>query len=215
MEKVYTIAKINESESVQDSIWDKMDKADIGCYPWDQNGYKPRSEARVAYDEKGFHVLLISYEKEIMATREKMNDAVYRDSCMEYFFKPNPENDDRYLNFEFNPLGTLNLGLGSNRYGRLSIIDTPHEIFHIYPSVTKESLKDFAGPLWSIQFFIPFEFIEKYFGKLDYKSGMKMTGNFYKCAQDTEYPHYGCWNEIISETPDFHRPECFGSLILE
>ena len=42
-----------------------------------------------------------------------------------------------------------------------------------------------------------------------------MKGNFYKCGDDTKYPHFGCWNEVVWEEPDFHRPECFGDLILE
>lgn len=212
MEKVYTIRKIKEAGSVRGINWDKTDKADIDCYPWDQNGYKPKTEARVAYDAKGFHVLLLSYENEIMATREKQNDAVYRDSCMEFFFKPNPEKDGRYFNFEFNPLGTLTLGLGSGRNDRIRLAD--NEIFQIRTSVTKDTIKNYTGPFWSIQFMIPFEFIERHFGKLGFGPGMKMTGNFQKCAEDTEYPHHGCWNEITSKAPDFHRPECFGSLIL-
>jgi len=212
LEKVYTIRKIKEAGSVRGINWDKTDKADIDCYPWDQNGYKPKTEARVAYDAKGFHVLLLSYENEIMATREKQNDAVYRDSCMEFFFKPNPEKDGRYFNFEFNPLGTLTLGLGSGRNDRIRLAD--NEIFQIRTSVTKDTIKNYTGPFWSIQFMIPFEFIERHFGKLGFGPGMKMTGNFQKCAEDTEYPHHGCWNEITSKAPDFHRPECFGSLIL-
>ena len=39
------------------------------------------------------------------------------------------------------------------------------------------------------------------------------TGNFYKCGDETEFPHYGMWSEAVSDTPDFHRPECFGRLI--
>lgn len=213
MEKVYIIRKAKEAGTVRDICWEKADKAVIDCYPWDQNGYRPKTEADVVYDAGGLHVLLLSWEKSIMATREKQNDAVYRDSCMEFFFKPNPEKDGRYLNFELNPLGTLTLGLGGDRHDRIRL--TEREIFQIRASVTKDNLKNYAGPYWSVQFTIPFEFIEKHFGKLDFRSGTKMTGNFYKCAEDTEYPHHGCWNKIVSKAPDFHRPEYFGDLILE
>lgn len=72
-------------------------------------------------------VFLISYEKEIMAARENMNDPVCRDSCMEFFLKPNPENDSRYLNFELNPRGTLFLGIGKDRFEYMKIADTAAE----------------------------------------------------------------------------------------
>lgn len=215
MVKVYNIKRMTESEAAHDNIWGNIEKADVCCYPWDQNGYRPKTEAQVVYTEKGFHVLQISFENKIMATRVNMNDPVYRDSCMEFFIKPDPENDSKYLNFELNPLGTLNLGIGKGRFDRMKITDTTPELFHIRPSVTREALRNFSGEYWSIQYFIPFDFIEKFCGKFSFKSGMKMAGNFYKCAEDTEYPHFGCWNEIISKTPDFHRPECFGCLILE
>ena len=214
MERVYIIKKKTEAE-IANIKWDEAEKADITYYPWDQNGYMPKTEARVVYTEKGLHVFLISYEKEIMATRENLNDPVYRDSCMEFFFNPNPENDSRYMNFEYNPLGTLNLGFGKDRYERIKIAGKSPELFQIHPSVTKKTLDDYSGLFWSVQFFIPFDFIENYYGKLNFKPGMKMTGNFYKCAEDTKYPHFGCWNEVISKAPDFHRPECFGCLVLE
>jgi hypothetical protein len=41
-----------------------------------------------------------------------------------------------------------------------------------------------------------------------------ITGNFYKCGDETEYPHFGCWNLIASPVPDFHRPEYFGEIVL-
>lgn len=215
MDETYIIKRLTEEDVAHNMIWENIDKADIACYPWDQNGYRPKSEARVVYTERGFHVYLISYEKEIMATCKNMNDPVYRDSCMEFFFKPNPENDGRYMNFEINPFGTLNLGIGKDRFDRNKITDVLSEIFNIYPSVTKISLQNFSGPFWYIRYLIPFDFIESRYGKLSFRSGMKMTGNFYKCAEDTAYPHFGCWSKVISKTPDFHRPECFGSLILE
>ena len=215
MEKTYIIKKMTEDEITQGIVWENIEKADIACFPWDQNGYRPKTEARAAYTEKGFHVFLISYEQEIIATRENMNDMVCRDSCMEFFFNPDPEHDGRYMNFELNPLGTLYLGIGKDRYDGKKIMETSPELFQIRTSVSRESLKSYSGPFWSIQFFIPFDFIESRYGKLDFKSGMKMTGNFYKCADDMAYPHYGCWNEVIYKEPDFHRSECFGSLILE
>lgn len=213
-EKIYHIKKTTETEVWEKSIWDHAKTAEIACFPWDQNGYKPKSEAKVLYTEKGLHVYMISYENKITATYTKMNDPVYRESCMEFFIKPNPGKDDRYLNFEFNALGTLNLGLGKDRFGRQAIQESELEGFKIWASVNKGNINDYCGPFWTLRFFIPFDFMEKYVGKINIESGTEMYGNFYKCGQVVEYPHYGSWNEIISNQPDFHRPEHFGKLIL-
>jgi hypothetical protein len=42
----------------------------------------------------------------------------------------------------------------------------------------------------------------------------KLLGNFYKCADATDQPHYVSWNPIKTEKPDFHRPEFFGEIYL-
>ena len=215
MANLYVIRKAGDDKVSPDHILTLADKAEIEYYPWDKNGYMPKTEARAVFTEKGFHLLLISHENEILASRKNMNDPVCRDSCMEFFFNPDPENNNKYFNFEFNPLGTLYLGVGKSRLEHMKIADTAPEMFRIRPSIFTNSAENFSSQIWSIQFFIPFGFIEKYFGKLKFGSGMNMTGNFYKCAEDTKHPHFGCWNKITSDVPDFHRPECFGNLILE
>ena len=215
MNKVYHIKKATEIEFIDSSIWDTAQTAEICCFPWDKSGYKPKTEARVLHTEKGLNVYLISYENEITASYTKMNDPVHKDSCMEFFFKPNPEEDDRYLNFEFNPLGTLTLGLGKDRFGRLRLPESTLNQFNIRPSVKKDEINNFSGSCWSINFSIPYCFIKEYFGKINIGSRTKMTGNFYKCGDNTKFTHYGCWNKVGCEKPDFHRPEYFGDLILD
>jgi hypothetical protein len=40
----------------------------------------------------------------------------------------------------------------------------------------------------------------------------KIFGNFYKCADDTENPHFLSWNPILLATPNFHCPDYFGGI---
>ena len=40
----------------------------------------------------------------------------------------------------------------------------------------------------------------------------KVRGNFYKCASATSEPHYLSWNPILTDKPDFHRPDFFGDI---
>lgn len=34
---------------------------------------------------------------------------------------------------------------------------------------------------------------------------------FYKCGDETGRPHYGSWQKVETDAPDFHRPEFFES----
>ena len=63
---------------------------------------------------------------------------------------------------------------------------------------------------WCVKAVISTEKLKKLYGT---ESIRFFTGNFYKCGDETEFPHYGMWSEAVSDTPDFHRPECFGRLI--
>jgi hypothetical protein len=40
----------------------------------------------------------------------------------------------------------------------------------------------------------------------------KIRGNFYKCADDTEMPHFVSWSPIHLPTPNFHCPDFFGEI---
>lgn len=214
MSKVCIWEKIRDKE-VNETIWQELEPIFIQEYPWDENGYKPKVEVRFFYTESRLYLHFTSYEKEIRATYKNMNEPVYTDSCVEFFFNPNPDNDDRYFNFEINAIGTLLLGLGRDRDNRLLIEDISQDIFNIKSSVDRDKAHEYQNEFWTLEFSIPYSFIEKYYGKQDFSPGKKMKGNFQKCGDETKFPHYGCWNKIDVPEPNFHRPEYFGSLILE
>ena len=111
---------------------------------------------------------------------------------------------------------TLLLGLGLNRHGRKGFnINNFRDFFNIKSSVTRENLNDYNSSYWTVEYAIPFTFFEEYFGKINFTSDYRLEANFYKCGDETKYAHYGCWNKLENEIPDFHRSEFFGNLILE
>ena len=62
---------------------------------------------------------------------------------------------------------------------------------------------------WELFLKIPFTLLG-----VDYKHlPEKLLANFYKCADATSMPHYVTWNPVLTDKPDFHRPEFFGELI--
>lgn len=160
--------------------------------------------AQACHDGESLWVRMEAEESPVRATLTGKLDQVCDDSCLEFFFAP-LAGDERYFNFEFNPLGTLNLGFGARRPTRVrQIVKQPEELFRPEPFRTETG--------WGIQFRIPAEFIGRYF------PGYRFSGaaaNFYKCGDKTEQVHYLAWAPLSSQTPDYHRRQDFGTLLFE
>ena len=45
--------------------------------------------------------------------------------------------------------------------------------------------------------------------------GYTLRGNFYKCGDECVSAHHGMWNVVEVDAPDFHRPEYFGTLVID
>lgn len=197
------------------SLWDTVPTAQVNCYPWDENGYKPEMRAKMVYDSTALYLHLetiehLDYMRTICTNH---NEPVYEDSCMELFLMPDPEHQNQYMNFEFNSAGCLLLAIGKDRFDR-KIIYGNRDILEIRTSsqITTVSGTEFC--LWTVECKIPFRFLKEYFGPLELTSGSSLRANFHKCGDMTLKPHYGCWNLIGSGNPDFHISRYFGELIL-
>ena len=65
---------------------------------------------------------------------------------------------------------------------------------------------------WELALVIPATVFSKY--PICLEEGGRLRANFYKCGDDLPVPHFVSWNPITTEKPNFHRPECFGELVL-
>lgn len=215
MEKSYIINKVQDDIVWTESDWNKIASIEIDNFPWDNNGYRPRTEVKMVYSNSFLKIHFKSFEKEIKTVYSNVNDPVYEDSCVEFFFSPILSKEKNYMNFEINAIGTYLIGFGPYNGDRIRITNEDINTFSINTSVTEESVKNYEEDFWTITITLPFTFIEKYFGKLNFHSGYKFKGNFYKCGDKTKFSHYGCWNLINNDVPNFHLPDFFGTLVLE
>lgn len=175
-------------------------------YPWDENGYKPEVVYRLNMNGEGF--LMHMYIPESNPRREETQHlkAVHLDSCAEWFVNFMPEKCDRYFNFEVNANGVMNVAFRKDRYdlNKLSLEDIAS--LEITPVIFEDH--------WEVSYKVPFTLIKKYIPDYCFTEGMTIRTNFYKCGEKTEYSHFGVWNPIPLEKPDFHRPEFFGEVKL-
>jgi len=199
---MYTIKKTDHKiECMNDSAWESANVASVTTRNWAQYEYIPDTTAKILYSDYGIHVQMESDEDPILARYTEQNSSVCCDSCMEFFFSPNSD-DNRYFNFEFNAFGTMYCGVRTSRYD-------PE-----YPAEDKKyfEVKTYVDDkTWKLQFTVPFEIIHRIFGK--HTSVFK--GNLYKCCEDSEKEHYLSLYPLHPTEVDFHRPEFFGEFCLE
>lgn len=187
--------------------WSRIAAAPIDEYPWGGD-YRPRAEARgVLLAGRGFLFRLSCAEQNPTAVYESHDDPVYRDSCLECFCAF-CDGDARYVNMEMNADGALLSEFGTGRGDRKklsALLDAPLQTV---------AVQDDEG--WSVSVYVPFEVLETLYGvdRAQFVSGYAFRGNFSKCGDDTPHPHFGLWSPVNSEAPDFHRPECFGRLVI-
>lgn len=185
-------------------VWDQIQPLELRHTGW-LSPAPVNAWAQLCHDSENLYVRMEAEEAPVRATLTGKLDQVCDDSCLEFFFAPDP-NDSRYFNFEFNPLGALNLGFGRARPSRVrQIVKNPEELFCPAPFSTEKG--------WGVRFQVPEEFVRLYFPAFRLEG--KSAANFYKCGDKTERPHYLSWADMRADTPDFHRRQDFGLVVFE
>lgn len=175
--------------------------AAIDHYAWGGD-YRPEARAYLAWDDAGLHVLLCAREETVSASVTAFDGDVWTDSCLEFFFQPFVD-DPRYVNIEVNAAGAALIGVGAGREGRTRLKACPAGMD------IRASRHD--GMWWAVAYSVPCAAIGAMLGREWTPEAFR--GNFY-CCDETIHPHFGSWSPIDAPAPDFHRPECFGELII-
>jgi hypothetical protein len=170
--------------------------------------YRPITIFNIARSNDSIFIKYNVHGSMIRAIYSKDQESVNEDSCVEFFCKV-PGND-KYMNFEFNCIGTCK---ASKRVAR-NVDVTPfskEELSMIkrYPSLGRRAFNEMEGMFeWELTVKIPLRIM----GIDPANLPEKIDGNFYKCADGTDSKHYVTWNPVKTDIPDFHRPEFFGEL---
>lgn len=155
---------------------------------------------------QGFYLEMKSQEKQPLARFTRPDEPVYKDSCMEFFANFYPQLSRDYLNFEMNAKATLLCQKGSSRKDRIFVrqlgLTPPKPQAHV------------TADGWSVKLLVPLSFIHAVYGRSDFSAGSRILGNFYKCGDDLDQPHFGSWHPLGENPTSFHQPETFGWLLL-
>jgi hypothetical protein len=170
---------------------------------WPTFPAKPVARFRLAH--QGDAILLNFHVEEfgVRALRTTDNSSVWCDSCAEFFVQF--AGDPHYFNVECNCIGTLLLARGASQDGRTSMATDAVERF---ATLGTDPIEHMSGLIvWELGIRIP----AAIFG-VTRLEGVQARGNFYKCGDELQTPHFLSWAPIATPTPSFHRPEFFGSI---
>lgn len=220
----YVIRRADSLDSLSnawdDAPWDRADTLSIASFHAQSSDHHPQVEARLLYDDTGIGVIYRVQDRFVRCVHTEYQDAVCRDSCVEFFVEPVPGKG--YFNFEFNCAGVLLLHhvVDSTRDGDV-FKDARHvarehaEELTILPSLSGPINPEITDPVtWTLAARIPWTLFESHVGLPDVQSGAELRANLYKCGNDTSKPHWASWAPI-GDKLNFHQPDYFETLVLE
>jgi hypothetical protein len=190
------------------SVMDTLERNSIQVAPWPAFSYKPEVSFAIAYNDNCIFLKYYVQESPVKASYYRTHDPVSQDSCVEFFISFGKEAE--YYNLEFNCIGTCLAGYGIGRTGRELIPDEYVAKIRRRSVIVNSTDSGIDNVFWEITLVIPSEaFIHH--SNLTLKD-MYCKANFYKCGDELPMPHFLAWQNVLSETPNFHLPQYFGSL---
>ena len=203
-----------------DTAWQRAAVAAVDQFSPESSAHRPITLARVMYDDAFLHVRFDVSDRFVIAHAKANQDAVFKDSCVEFFVQPH--GNGGYFNFEFNCGGTMLASFiedpvrtadGFRKFQRIdSALLDQMAISHTLP---KRIDVEITEPIdWKLSASIPLALLQHYAGDVKPQPGDAWRCNFYKCAEANSHPHWAAWSPIGSEL-NFHLPDRFGELFFE
>ena len=198
--------------------WTDAETLEIANYRWEDSGHHPPTAARVIYDDDYLAIIYRVEDQYVRAVARKFQDGVCGDSCVEFFVAP-VSGLDAYFNFEVNCGGTMlvrrmvaedekadgkeNMPLTEQEWERIPMATS-------LPAIVDPEIAELTT--WTVEYHLPLDLFESYFGISRPAPGTQWRANFYKCADRTSHPHWGSWAPVETATPSFHAPAFFQPL---
>lgn len=199
-----------DMSSVNFSMENKALRLYINTVNWDDYPYMPIVVVDIARTNHYLYLHYFVKGYSLKASYSEDGSPVHKDSCVEFFVKT-PDSPHNYTNFEFNCIGTCDAAYRESRTEKKGFTAEEYATIKRYSTVGGRSFDEKTGIYaWELTVSIPFTLL----GLNPKKLPKTIRANFYKCADETQYPHFLSWAPIPVAAPDFHRPEFFEELYL-
>ncbi|HOW56802.1 MAG TPA: carbohydrate-binding family 9-like protein [Smithellaceae bacterium] len=200
-------------------VWKNIPSLAVDCFRPEGSAHRPQTLCKMLYDREKIYVIFRVADQYVRCTRAGFQVDVCKDSCVEFFVKP--QNCRGYFNFEFNCGGAM---LASYVTDPVRAYGQVKEALPLAPEDDRQiqrqaSLPEIVEPeitkklIWQLEFSLPFLLLEKYAGVLGEIQGQTWRANFYKCGDETTHPHWASWSELTAR--NFHAPDNFGYILFK
>ena len=184
-------------------VWDEIEQHRLDYSNWDGQAVYNTYFKICIVENRGIAVRMNTDETDLRYECDLRDEAVWEDSCMEFFIKP--FNDlPGYINCEINPVGACLCAYGPDRENRVFV----KELTDIFPRIITHM--DSNG--WDLELFVTFEFFKEIFKRDFSENNGLFKANFYKCGDKTNKIHYDSFSKMTTLPPGFHNPECFADI---
>jgi hypothetical protein len=216
--EVYTVKKLKKTMSI-DANWDKkqwkkIKAIDITNYMGPLPKFRPKAQAKMMYDKDNIYVIFRVEDQFVQSIKRELNGPVHLDACVEFFFSPDTQFPQKYINLETNAGGTPHFAFheGANTRGVNFAVEDLEKIT-IASSLPKVVSAEITEPVtWTLEYKVPIAILKKYTTITQPAPGVVWKGNFYKTATTTSNPHWITWSVVDLPKPSFHQPTFFGTL---
>lgn len=215
---VYRVRRIRQPAPIDarwdKPMWSKTEPLRIDHHMGSLPSFIPTVEAKLAYDKDNVYVIFRVQDRHVRSVVQEYQGNVSGDSCVEFFFAPDPARPLCYFNLEVNAGGTpliFYIQKPMSDVQRLTAEEIAQiEIAHSMPRIVYPEIE---GPVtWTIECRIPLSVLEKYTPVTRPARGKAWKANLYKTGSRTSNPNYMTWAPVEFPRPNFHLPQYFGTL---
>ncbi len=194
--------------------WQGIEPARLEHFMGDRPAHFPDTRVKLACDDEALYVIFRVKDRFVLGRRTAYQQDVYRDSCVEFFFRPNNDSSENYFNLETNCCGAALFAFQEGpRRGEIRIPAGAFEKVALAHTLNGPVQDEISEPVtWSVEYRLPLDLLSSYCRVDPPAPGVTWKGNFYKIADETSHPHYLTWAPVDRPRPDFHQPRFFGTL---
>ena len=199
------------------NFWAGAETLVLTNYMGERPSHFPKTQVRLLYDKDYLYVIYRVEDRYIRAVSQKFGDAVWCDSCAEFFFTPGTDIEGGYFNIEMNCGGVMLMHHQTARDENCRCVSLEDagkvQIFHSLSKIINPEITE--PTTWILEYRLPIEILASYAVVERPDSGVVWKANFYKCGDETSHPHWLTWAPIDLLQPDFPQPSFFGTLEFE
>lgn len=199
------VERVQAREGLDEAAWSLVPAL---AFRRAQDGGPPAqpTAVRIAHDAAALLLRFDCDDRDTWATYSRRDAPLWEEEVVEVFIAPGKADPSEYLEIEVNPLGAIFDARVTNPHGRRDSmrVDSTWDAVGLVAVVSRPSPQT-----WTVQLEIPWS------DMCDGDPPRVWRANFFRIERPRDgESEFSCWSPTLADPPDFHKPDCFGRLVL-